>query len=413
MFVHHTNLEDAEADTRRLVCYDCGVACDMTQMREERLTFLDRLGAHRRSLPVLNDAGAAPPAAAAGPSGEPANEGGAERASDGGAERVSAPAAEPASGDDREPSRAAGEAPHRARRIAPPPKGRGGFRYRFRFEKAGPMALLGHLDVVRELPRVLRRVGAPMTYTAGFHPKPDMTFSPALSLGVISLDEYVDLRLEREPRSRRARRARRRDVGREPARAGVPRRRQARPGGPVPEQADRRRALRARLRALRDRRRRGGAPRGPLQRRPLGRVAPDSPGDRAARQDGRRAPVPRAGRGRRARGPLSARARGLVGDLVALEVEVDIRGSGAVKSSEVAAVIAGEPGEAPGAITPPPHRAVRLQLFGRTSPAGSAAGERFSLFDLERARRVKSAPEQTPALARRGRRVSQPGTVVP
>ncbi|KYF71746.1 TIGR03960 family B12-binding radical SAM protein, partial [Sorangium cellulosum] len=63
MFVHHTNLDDARADARRLVCYDCGVACDMTQMREERLTFLDRLGAHKRSLPIVKEAAAAPPPA--------------------------------------------------------------------------------------------------------------------------------------------------------------------------------------------------------------------------------------------------------------------------------------------------------------------------------------------------------------
>src|SRR5262249_46235357 len=58
-FVHHTNIEDAAADNRRLVCYDCGVACDMTQMRAERITFLDRLGAHKR-LPVVQDGGPAP-----------------------------------------------------------------------------------------------------------------------------------------------------------------------------------------------------------------------------------------------------------------------------------------------------------------------------------------------------------------
>ncbi|WP_437894591.1 TIGR03960 family B12-binding radical SAM protein [Sorangium sp. So ce124] len=397
-FVHHTNLDDAKADTRRLVCYDCGVACDMTQMREERLTFLDRLGAHRRSLPVLTDAGAAPPAAAAGPSGEPANGGGAERASDGGAERVSAPAAEPASGDDREPSRAAGEAPQRARRIAPAPKGRGGFRYRFRFEKAGPMALLGHLDVVRELPRVLRRVGAPMTYTAGFHPKPDMTFSPALSLGVISLDEYVDLRLER-------------DLDPAALDALVAAMSAASPRGLVfrgavklgPEDPSLSKLIAGARYALAFARSAIGADAEALlaARCSAALSAASLPIrreiERLAKMVDVRQYLVRAEVG----GPEvhSALARaGLVGDLVALEVEVDIRGSGAVKSSEVAAVIAGEPGEAPGAITPPPHRAVRLQLFGRTSPAGSAAGERFSLFDLERARRVKSAPEQTPAL---------------
>jgi radical SAM-linked protein len=36
-------------------------------------------------------------------------------------------------------------------------------------------------------------------YTRGFHPKPDVTFAPALSLGVASLDEYLDVRLSGAP----------------------------------------------------------------------------------------------------------------------------------------------------------------------------------------------------------------------
>lgn len=35
-----------------------------------------------------------------------------------------------------------------------------------------------------------------MIYTRGFHPKPDMSFGPALGLGVSSLAEIVDMRLE-------------------------------------------------------------------------------------------------------------------------------------------------------------------------------------------------------------------------
>ena len=34
-----------------------------------------------------------------------------------------------------------------------------------------------------------------MHYTAGFHPKPDMIFGPALSLGVPSFGEYIDIKL--------------------------------------------------------------------------------------------------------------------------------------------------------------------------------------------------------------------------
>ena len=70
------------------------------------------------------------------------------------------------------------------------------YRYRFAFEKIGPLALLGHLDLIRALPRVFRRIGVTMAYTEGFHPKPDMVFAPALSLGVPSLDEYVDIKLQ-------------------------------------------------------------------------------------------------------------------------------------------------------------------------------------------------------------------------
>jgi len=45
MFIHHTNVSDAATDTRRLVCYDCGVACDMSKMRQQRIGFLTDMGA--------------------------------------------------------------------------------------------------------------------------------------------------------------------------------------------------------------------------------------------------------------------------------------------------------------------------------------------------------------------------------
>ena len=175
-FVHATNVVDAVAETRRLVCYDCGVACDMTQMREDRIGFLERLGAteprasneERRRLPLVADAGAATEALA---DEAPADEALAEQA---------APSL-----DEDAPSPVVATDARAAERH----------RYRFGFEKLGAVALLGHLDIVREFPRVLRRADVTAYYTKGFHPKPDMTFAPALSLGVMSLDEYVDVRL--------------------------------------------------------------------------------------------------------------------------------------------------------------------------------------------------------------------------
>jgi radical SAM family uncharacterized protein/radical SAM-linked protein len=151
MFVHHTNSEEASKDARRLVCYDCGIACDLGKMREERMTFLTKLGAEkpgaRARLPV-----------------------------------VQAP-------DPTETKRRAPEA------YRPPQAGGEPERFRLGFRKTGPAALLGHLDLIRELPRIIRRAGVRTAYTRGFHPKADMTFSPALSLGVASLEEYLDVRL--------------------------------------------------------------------------------------------------------------------------------------------------------------------------------------------------------------------------
>jgi radical SAM-linked protein len=174
-FIHATNVSDAQAEKRRLVCYDCGVACDLGKMREERLVFLRKLGAHERPQPVI-------PAPAAAAPAEPATPG------------VETPGAE------TDVALALPPAPKKLRKARPEtfrPARPGGapVGYRLRFEKTGPSALLGHLDLARELPRALRRSGARLRYSQGFHPKPDLSFGPALSLGVASLDEYVDARL--------------------------------------------------------------------------------------------------------------------------------------------------------------------------------------------------------------------------
>jgi radical SAM-linked protein len=53
--------------------------------------------------------------------------------------------------------------------------------------------------VARELPRILRRAGVRVRSTEGFHPKPDLSFGPALALGTASLDERFDCRLSDAP----------------------------------------------------------------------------------------------------------------------------------------------------------------------------------------------------------------------
>ncbi len=98
---------------------------------------------------------------------------------------VAAETADLASAGGPGPAAAAGEEPDSA--AAPSRR-----RYRARFEKLGRSRFLGHLDLVRALTMAFRRAGIPLAYSHGFKPRPRLSFSPALSLGVASEAEYVD-----------------------------------------------------------------------------------------------------------------------------------------------------------------------------------------------------------------------------
>lgn len=144
--VHHSNLQDAEADDGKLVCYNCGIACDMSAMRTERLVALRQLGAE---LPLEVK------------------------------ERV---VRSTGNGNNRHPARQDDDRPTR--------------RVRLRYAKLGRVAYLGHLDTMRVLARLFRRAEIELAYTKGFHPKPNMQFSPALPLGVASFGELADIVIE-------------------------------------------------------------------------------------------------------------------------------------------------------------------------------------------------------------------------
>ncbi|MGE5183489.1 MAG: TIGR03960 family B12-binding radical SAM protein [Acidobacteriota bacterium] len=150
MLIHHTNLEDAEANTKRLVCYDCGVACDLTKMRHDRLVALRTLGADKR----------------------------------------------PSTSTTTSTSHRETERAERVRLAGHHGAGAPYSTYRFKLAKVGRAAFLGHLDLVRLLARSFRRVDLPLAYTRGFSPKPRMVFGPALGLGVPSLGELIDVDLE-------------------------------------------------------------------------------------------------------------------------------------------------------------------------------------------------------------------------
>lgn len=149
--LHPANVADAEAASqRKLVCYDCGLGCDLDQMRSQRLFFLRRMNAWSARLPLVSARRMAKP---------------------GGATARSA----------LRPNTDSGQG-------APG-------RYRLGYSKLGPAAFLSHLDMVRHLPRAFRRAGLEIYYSHGFHPKPGLSFGPALGLGIPSLGEYLDVKL--------------------------------------------------------------------------------------------------------------------------------------------------------------------------------------------------------------------------
>jgi radical SAM-linked protein len=66
-------------------------------------------------------------------------------------------------------------------------------RFRFKFTKRGEHKYLSHLDIINIILRALRRAGIKIKYSEGFNPKPRITFSPPIPLGIKSLAEYADV----------------------------------------------------------------------------------------------------------------------------------------------------------------------------------------------------------------------------
>ena len=66
-------------------------------------------------------------------------------------------------------------------------------KYRIKFTKTGEAKWISHLDLARYLERSFRRAGLPIAYSNGFSPHPRISFGQALSVGVESQAEYVDV----------------------------------------------------------------------------------------------------------------------------------------------------------------------------------------------------------------------------
>jgi len=144
---HHDNLRDHVSDERKLVCYDCGLECDLDAMRGQRADSLRQLDAIEPAPP--------PPAPAEPPPGKPGR---------------------------------------RRPRNAPPERAPQGptARLRLRYERLAPAHLVGHLDTARRIPRILRRAGIRPAYSQGFRPHPALTLGPPLPVGVESRAEVLD-----------------------------------------------------------------------------------------------------------------------------------------------------------------------------------------------------------------------------
>jgi radical SAM family uncharacterized protein/radical SAM-linked protein len=165
--VHHRTLDEAHAEKKRLVCYDCGVACDLSMMRDERIEALQSLQViHERR--KVDEAALVPTTA------------------------LTSRIQEKIKGHlstsnlkDNSAFKENAEAPYSRVRIF--------------FSKRDTASFLSHLDLVRIFPRMFRRAKLEMGLRRGYNPQPRMTFGPALALGMSAEEEVldVDLLLER------------------------------------------------------------------------------------------------------------------------------------------------------------------------------------------------------------------------
>lgn len=149
MVVHHSNLETLEKtfdiDKKKLVCYHCGVACDLKGMVEERRDFLSGMKA------VKDEAYVAPEVL--------------------------------------------------KKDIAALREKRNQFvgaKYRIEFSKLGPITFISHLDLQKVMQRIFKRARLETLHSEGYNLRPLLSFGPALTLGISSLTEYFDVRVPTE-----------------------------------------------------------------------------------------------------------------------------------------------------------------------------------------------------------------------
>lgn len=67
-----------------------------------------------------------------------------------------------------------------------------------RFERLEEIKYISQLDMLRTIHRALRRADIPVAYSEGFNPQPKVSFGFALSVGLVSYGEYMDIQLKND-----------------------------------------------------------------------------------------------------------------------------------------------------------------------------------------------------------------------
>ena len=67
-----------------------------------------------------------------------------------------------------------------------------------KYEKTGFAKYLAHLELVGIIERILRRIDLPLEYSSGYNPKPQIAFAAPLSVGLLSVGEYFEVKVTEE-----------------------------------------------------------------------------------------------------------------------------------------------------------------------------------------------------------------------
>ncbi len=69
------------------------------------------------------------------------------------------------------------------------------YKLRIKYHKEHHLRFVAHLEMIRLMERVFRRMDLPLHYTQGFNPHPRISFASPLSVGVESVAELLDVEL--------------------------------------------------------------------------------------------------------------------------------------------------------------------------------------------------------------------------